>query len=148
MTTEAFEDFLKKKKEEDPKIDWGNRKSQWIKSVNDLYNNIRKWLYPFEIQSLLKINIREIVVSEEHIGTYKLNQLDIFLGNDVVSLVPRGTLILGSYGRIDMKGPKGDRLIIEPKWDEWKFVAKVNRRELWDVNDESFKSAIQDLVND
>jgi hypothetical protein len=147
MAAEAFEEFLKKKKEQDRTVDWEDRKNKWTKSVTDFYNNVHKWLYPFTEKALLKIKVKEIMVSEEYIGTYKLNQLDIFLGNDIISLIPRGTLILGSYGRIDMKGPKGDRLIIEQKWGEWKFVTKVNRRELWDVNNESFESAIQDLVN-
>jgi|SRR6185437_1742590 hypothetical protein len=147
MATEAFEDFLKKKKEEDKKVDWEGRRNKWIKTVNDFYNNIHKWLYPFVSQSLLQIKIKEILVSEEYIGSYKLNRLDISIGNDVISLIPRGTLILGSYGRIDMKGPKGDKIIVEQKWNEWRFVTKTAKRELWDVNEESFKAAIQDLAN-
>ena len=147
MTTEAFSDFLKKKNEEDKKVDWEDRKTKWIKSVNDFYNNVHKWLNPFTIQSLLKTKMKEIIVSEEYIGTYNLNQLDIVIGNDIISLIPRGTLVAGGYGRIDMRGPMGEISIFQKKWGEWKFIQKLTRSELWDANEESFKSAIQDLVN-
>jgi hypothetical protein len=147
MTTDTFEDFLKKKNGEDKKIDWEARKMMWIKSVDDFYDEVYNWLYPFKQQSLLQIHKRGMIISEEYLGTYTVNQMDILLGNDIVSLIPRGTLILGSYGRIDMRGPKGDRLLVEQKWNEWRFSGQTSRRDFWDVNEESFKSAIQEVVN-
>jgi hypothetical protein len=145
---DSFESFLEKKKQAEKPVDWTNRKDAWLKSVGDFYNDINLWLKPFINRSLISIRSKEISVYEQYIGTYNLNQLDIIIGEDIVSLIPRGTLILGSCGRIDMKGPKGDVLIVEPKWDDWKFVKKFqNKRELMDINAESFQLAIQDIVN-
>ena len=150
MKVDTFEDFLKKKKAEDQKVDWVDRKNKWIKSVNAFYNDVNKWLYPFttDKESILKIVPKDMLIKEPYIGTYNLSQLDIIVGNDIVSLIPQGTLILGGYGRMDMKGPIGEISIIQKKWGKWKFIDKLTKEELWDANEETFKSVIQDLVND
>lgn len=138
---------MKKKKDEEPKIDWDDRKNKWINSVNDFYNNVNKWLYPFTVQSLLQIKMKEVLVSEEYLGTYKMNQLDILIGNDIISLIPRGALVVGGNGRIDMRGPKGEVSLFQKDWGSWKFINVFTKNDLWDANEDSFKSAIQDLVN-
>ena len=46
-----------------------------------------------------------------------------------------------------MKGPKGEALIVEPSWNDWKFAVRVPRTKYWDLNEQSFKEAIQELVN-
>ena len=47
---DSFEGFLKKKKEEEQenKINWEERKNKWLISINQLYDNIKTWLKPFE----------------------------------------------------------------------------------------------------
>ena len=145
---DSFEQFLKTKKQEKKiNIDWDKRRLIWLESIYKLYANIKEWLAPFEQQDFLYIkDEKEIDIIEEYIGHYKVKRLDIYLGNDIISLIPKGTLIIGSYGRIDMRGPKGEILIIQPKWDDWKFAKRTPKLETWDINAESFKKIIQDLV--
>ncbi len=143
----SFEDFLKNKNRDEKPLDWVLRKKQWLDSIELLHKNIQTWLAPVVSQSLLKINKRDTSVYEQYLGSYQAPQLDIVIGSDIILLIPKGTFILGSYGRIDMKGPKGEKLLVESKWNEWKFVSSTNRQELWGVNKESFESAIRDLIN-
>ncbi|MFD1256157.1 hypothetical protein ACFQ3S_05070 [Mucilaginibacter terrae] len=145
--TNSFEDFLKAKNQNEKPVDWIARKSQWINSVNNLYRNIGIWFLPFISQSLLRTSYREISIYEEYIGRYSINQFDIVIGNDIVSLVPVGTLLLGSYGRIDIRGPKGSLMIVEQQWNEWKFVNSHDKMKRWTVNEESFKAVIEELIN-
>ncbi|OGU38957.1 MAG: hypothetical protein A2X61_09495 [Ignavibacteria bacterium GWB2_35_12] len=145
---DSFEVFLKKKKQqENNKVDWDERKSTWLKSIEDLYSKINNWLSPFIKESLLDIKEKDIELNEEYIGNYKAKRLDIYLSNDIISLTPRGTLIIGSYGRIDMRGPKGEYLLIEPDWNIWKFAKRTPKLVTWEISEESFKTAIQDVIN-
>ena len=147
--TDSFEEFLLKKKqeEEENKINWDERKSIWLKSIDELYANIKEWLESFEDQGFIQIkDDKEITLNEEYIGQYQARRLDIYLGNDIISLTPKGTLIIGSKGRMDMRGPKGEVLIIQPDWNDWKFAKRTPKLETWDVNSESFKKIIQDLA--
>ncbi len=145
---ESFTEFLQKKKEENSApIDWQGRKNNWLNSIEKLYTDIRKWLKPFEEQGFLKImDNKEIELNEEYIGKYKTKRLDIYLGNDIISLRPKGTFLLGACGRIDMRGTKGEILIVQNDWNIWKFVQPNSRLETWDVNAESLKKIIQELV--
>ena len=146
---DTFEEFLRKKKNDSDvnKVDWDTRKSTWLNSVNKLYDEINKWLAPFEKQGLLSIKSdKKIERYEENIGQYFTQQLDIYLGNDIVSLTPKGTLIIGSMGRIDMISRKGEIMLIEPNWNEWKFAKRTPKLETWDVSESSFKNILQELV--
>lgn len=146
---DSFKEFLIKKKqeEEQKKVNWKERKTIWIGSITKLYNSISSWLQPFVDDELLKVK-KDITlnITEEYIGHYSINRYDIYLGNDIISLTPKGTLIFGSYGRIDMSGPKGEIMLIEPEWDNWKFAKRTPKLETWDVTEESFTEILKSLV--
>ena len=146
---DTFENFLFLKKQSQNKhpIDWEKRKGNWLQSLDILYSSIKNWMSPFLKKSLLDIKEKEIELFEDYLGNYKVKQLDIYLGDDIISLTPRGTLIIGSYGRIDMRGTKGEIMIIEPEWNNWKFAKRTPRLETWDANEDSFKSAIKEVID-
>lgn len=146
---DSFEAFLKSKakEKENNNVDWESRKHKWFDSVNKLYADIDEWLKPFTAQKLLNIETGKLIkLTEEYIGTYEIPRLDIYIGNEIISLIPKGTLILGSNGRIDMIGPKAEIVLIEPEWGEWYFAKRTPKLETWEINEESFKSFIQKLV--
>ena len=149
VKTNTFEDFLKKKNTEEPELDWDKREQQWIDSVTVFYDNVKKWLRPFINQKLITIKEDNSVnIYEQGFGEYDMKKLDIIIGkNNVITLTPRATLIFGGYGRIDMRGPMGIISIIQKNWNEWKFINMSTMEELWDANEESFETVIQDLIN-
>lgn len=147
MAIDSFEEFLKRKNKDEKPIDWGSRKTSWLNSVNEFYLHINSWLAPFMNSSLLKIDKKDIQVYEQYIGHYYAPQLDIRIGNDIVSLTPKGTIIIGAYGRIDLRGPKNEIIILEEKWNNWKFVSKYDTSNSWNVTSTSFQKAIQDVIN-
>lgn len=152
MKTDTFEEFLKKKKEEtkEPEINWIERELQWINSVTDFYNRIKKWLEPFVKDGLLVINEDTCInTDEDALGEYDIKKLNIVIGkNDIITLTPRNKLVVGGYGRIDMKGPKGAISIIHKTGNRWKFKNIATLTELEDVTEKSFQTVVQDLVND
>jgi hypothetical protein len=152
MKTETFEEFLKKKKKEkeEPESDWAQRERLWINSVTDFYNNVKRWLEPFVKEGLLIIKEDNWTnTDEDYSGQYDIKKINIIIGkNDIVTLTPRGKLVVGGYGRIDMKGPKGAISIIHKNGNKWKFKNMVTLSEFEDVTAKSFEAVIQDLVND
>lgn len=146
---DSFISFLERKKNEgeENKVDWNQRKIKWLDSINQLYDDIKNWLKPFEEKSLVAIRTdKELVLTEEYIGNYTTNRLDVYLGNDIVSLIPKGSLVIGSLGRIDMIGSKGEVMLIQPEWGKWVFARRSQKIETWDVTAESFKEMLQQLV--
>jgi hypothetical protein len=146
---DSFGELLVKKTQEveKNKVDWEARKSTWLVSIENFYLSINNWLDDFKNADLLKIKEKEIDLNEEYIGNYKTKRLEIYLGNDIITFTPRGTLIIGSYGRIDMRGPKGEALIVEPNWNDWKFAKRTPRMKYVDVTEQSIKEVIQDIIN-
>jgi hypothetical protein len=146
---DSFGELLVKKKseEEKDKVDWEKRKTTWLNSVDDLYKIINTWLSPFQKEGLLNIKEKQIDLSEEYIGSYKAKRLEILLGNDIVTITPRGTLVIGSFGRLDMRGPKGEALLVETDWNDWKFAKRTPKMQYWNLTEQSFKEAIQEIIN-
>ncbi|MFI5139340.1 MAG: hypothetical protein ACHQIM_16075 [Sphingobacteriales bacterium] len=152
MKADTFEEFLKKRKgeeEEELEIDWEQKEKQWISSVTEFYRNIKKWLEPFTKEGLLVIREDSWTnIDEDSFGNYDLKKLTIIIGKkDVVTLTPRGKLVVGGYGRIDMRGPQGAISIIHKNGNNWKFKNMVTLIEFEDANEKSFENVIQDLVN-
>jgi len=146
--TDSFEEFLhsKKEKSKGQSIDWNERKSIWINSVDALFAQIKMWLAPFEQKGLVSFHEKDIKCYEDYTGEYVIKKLDIILGSDIVSLVPKGTVILGSLGRIDMMGNDGDIMLIEQEWNEWKFAKRTPKLNMWNLSEESFKATLQNLA--
>ena len=67
-------------------------------------------------------------------------------GNGFLYVKPVGTLVLGTYGRVDLNGTKGDRLLILETWENWKFAKRTPKLETWDWNKENFLETIQELM--
>lgn len=143
---DSFEEFLKKQKENEKKVNWVKRKNDWTQAIESFYDEIEKWLITFKKQNLIDIQKKTIELVEEYIGHYHTNRLDIYIGNDIINLTPKGTLIIGSYGRIDMRGPKGDYIIVQPEWNQWKFAIRTPELEMWDMTEDSFKDALQKIT--
>ncbi|QKJ31706.1 hypothetical protein HQ865_18685 [Mucilaginibacter mali] len=143
----TFKEFLEKKSHDENRTDWTLRKQKWVSSVDRLFNDVSDWLSPFLKESLLKIDRKNIHVYESYIGSYDVPQLDIVIGNDLISLVPKGTLILGAHGRVDIQGPKGDAIILEKDWNVWEIANKTDKTKFYSFNKLAFEALVQHLIN-
>ncbi len=118
-----------------PKINWEKNKNDWLDSVNRLYKKIRdEWFAELEDEDLLKFSIAPISITEEDLGTYSVNKMEISYATDSIVLEPVGSNIIGCEGRIDLylKGEysNGLMLILFPEngKDSWFIIDKQNRR--------------------
>jgi hypothetical protein len=149
-------------------IDWDTKRMIWIEQVELLYNQITDWLK--DVPSI-KTEKQQIWITEEYIGRYQTDRLLIYLGNAIISLAPRGTLIIGARGRIDINSSNNKQAMIilenkgerpatiftmdseppppkpEPETNEyeWLIVGKT-KKDLQILNEDTFANLIADLA--
>jgi hypothetical protein len=119
---DTFSQFIEKKQRHHVAItptDLAKRKARWLASIDRLYQNINEWLQPYIKDGAIIIERSSTTLSEEQLGSYSVPQLKIFVVDTAVDVVPRGTYLLGAYGRVDIDGRKGAYSLIEKDWDKW-----------------------------
>ncbi len=119
MVNTEFANFLKQKKEREAQgshVDWERRKSIWLGKIDALYREVESWLAPYKTsennEKLLETVTESIKIHEERLGTYPVPTMRIRISSEDVNLVPKGLVILGGLGRVDMTGPLGSVMII------------------------------------
>lgn len=135
------------------KIDWEYKKKEWIDSVNLLFETIQNnWFIELERDGLLKIETHPISITEEHIGTYSINKMEIVFPTDNIVLEPVGRNIIGGEGRIDfyLKGEFGKGLMLilfrEQEVDKWFLVSKDSRKEKELLSKGSLEETIEQWI--
>ena len=86
------------------------RRSWWIQHVNALFAQVQVWLEPVIKDELVTFEIMRIEINEDLLGSYTLERAVIRLADESLEMTPVGSLIFGSFGRIDVKGPNGQLL--------------------------------------
>ncbi len=112
------------------KVDWEASKSEWISNVHNLYNDIEEWLAPWKEKSYIATTRTLVPKSEEPLGVYEIERMEITAGDETIVLEPFGTVIIGGHGRIDIyrRGFKVDAqmlILMEApegnlRWELWK----------------------------
>jgi hypothetical protein len=107
MTKTAFKEFVKKEKAVDSQqrsIDWEGKKLAYLKQVDTLFDEVRTYLHEFTKSKEIHIEKRTTTIEEEYIGKYEAPVLHIRLYGRHADLVPVGTNIIGTPGRVDLRG--------------------------------------------
>lgn len=114
MKTEEFAKFVESQQEPALKrgIDWGETREQWLVNLDSLYRQILEFLREYISTGSIKYDFDQIELSEQGIGRYIAKRMEITIGRQRVSLVPVGTLIIGSRGRVDAEGSAGRAQIL------------------------------------
>ncbi len=126
-------------------MDWQDRKKKWLKRIDDLYGQVRNWLESLEKETILSLVDSEITLDEPPVGQYNVKVLTIVIGGQRIRFVPKGTLIVGAQGRVDIQGHKGMRTIIL-SGDKWSIVQRTPNLRLLDFDQSSFQSILDDVM--
>ena len=113
MVKEDFESFLNKESGKVKKtINWEEKLTRWKSFINSLYLNINEWLKEYVKSGKIEIDTYDIEIYEEAIGKYTVRAMKIKLGDNIVKLIPIGTVLIGTIGRVDVVGESGTQKII------------------------------------
>jgi len=96
-------DVIKKQSE----IDWDAQKKEFLDFIKEFYSSIEGWIQPYVDQGKLTYDYKTITLSEDNIGTYDVEKMNINFAGQQVKIEPVGTLLIGTKGRIDMEGARG-----------------------------------------
>lgn len=120
-------EFLRSRKEQAgrPEINWQAKKDDWVRAVVGLYELVRKMLRKSIESKDVSVRTFEIEVTEDYIGTYTIPALELIVGGERVEFRPKGVLVLGAEGRVDIRGA-GDTVTLinrtENGSSEWTVV--------------------------
>ena len=114
VETEDFTKFVEsqQKTEVETEIFWAEQRDEWLKDLDSLYARIADFLQEYIEGGSISYAFTEIEVTEPEIGEYSAKGMDIKIGRQHVSLVPIGTVLVASKGRVDVVGSAGRAQIL------------------------------------
>lgn len=101
----ALEDKLKELAEKnavEKSVDWNEEKDKWMRAMGRLYTDIEGWMQPYVEKKLVSTRRTPIELSEDKIGRYKCQSLELDFSGHVICFVPVGTLLIHAWGKIDV----------------------------------------------
>jgi hypothetical protein len=109
MASKTFDEFVRQEQEaakisREKPVDWQAEKNTWLHHLELLYAEVIGFLKPYE-NSGVTVKLRPVELSEDYIGRYYADAMDITIGSKSITLDPVGTLIVGSKGRVEVVGP-------------------------------------------
>lgn len=109
MGTQDFARFVEKQQElaASSSIDWGKMRDEWLSDLDALYQTVRGFLEKYIENGSITVSFTGIELIEENLGSYEARKMEIKIGAQRIYLVPVGTLIVGSKGRVDVEGTAG-----------------------------------------
>lgn len=138
-------------------VDWAERTRWWQTKVNELLEDIQRWLNPLIAIGLVKFEKARLFLTEQYLGTYEVDVAIVSIQTERLEIKPVATIILGGYGRVDISGPRGKVLLILADADVqagsstsresavWYLTALRNRRSMERLDQAKFEKVFADL---
>lgn len=147
----TFSEFFENRKKNEPKksekVDWEARKTQWLSSIENLYNTVDIIIINnFKKAGFQVTNKKEKVrIFEEYIGAYDVENYSITADNIEIKFFPVGTIVIGAFGRVNMILPNETVKLVLHDWNDWRIVSGFgSTNELIEFNEESIVKLFQD----
>lgn len=141
-------DFLRKKKAQfkQKQVNWNQVKSDWIQQLNSFMKNIKSWLLQPQKEGLLTIVEKEIEITEEHFGTYKVPALELLIGSESIKITPIGYFIIGATGRVDITSFLSTFIVLHHSEKGWIYRNDMQKGSFQPFTEEHFTKIMKDLV--
>ena len=107
MSKTAFKEFIERERTvvaRQKNIDWEKRKHLFLKRVNVLFDDVENFLQEFTDSKAVRLEKDVTKIDEEYVGEYEAPVLRIHIYGKHADLMPVGTNVIGTPGRVDLKG--------------------------------------------
>ena len=125
-------------------INWNNKKTEWQKSIKELVDDICLWARDND----WIVVQHEKSITEDHLGTYQVPELNIKIPGGHLIVEPIGRNIIGAEGRVDIYAfPTLQRILLVRDHNNWsvKTADFVNWPQSW--NKETFIDLAKNLIS-
>jgi len=144
--TESLVDFVRQKAEKQEKgPDWDARRAKWQGDIAHLYGMVRGWLKPLESNRTIRVEEATVTLREDYLGTYKVPEMSILIGSQKVAFHPKGTLIVGAQGRVDVSGDASVRTLVVNR-GKWAIVDRTEKVRLIPFTEASFRALLEEVM--
>jgi hypothetical protein len=110
MSKTEFDEFVQRqraKNQEVNEFDSQKQLEEWIDYLNQLYDDISGFMRGYICNGDAEIKFRDINLNEDFIGDYTAKELILIIGRSTIIFKPIATMLIGSKGRVDVQGPRG-----------------------------------------
>ncbi len=147
MTTQQLEKFFRKKAQRSRSVSSAKLRQRWLNAVRDLYIEIEtKYLARLIKDKVVTVSRRPKTMFEESLGEYSVDDLIINVGDESAVFSPKGRLIVGAQGRVDLEGERAVvTLVLNP--GRWSIVAsRTPTLRLVPLSEQSLLEAVKDVM--
>jgi hypothetical protein len=133
---------------------WLQRREAWLRELAQLSLQVQQWLKDAGVASAAFQPYQE-ARNEEWIGSYLVDCWKVDIGAFRLSFVPRGTLIVGARGRVDIKSSQPGVPVLKLIADEgesgddhwlWAIYCDEAKMEGLELNPENLAQALDLLM--
>lgn len=82
--------------------DKAGMRDEWVAAVGAVVETLRMYLEPFENDGTLKLQERDVDLTEDMLGTYTVRGVTIDAGAVRIEVTPVARVVVGAVGRIDL----------------------------------------------
>ena len=114
-----------------------------------MYDTIaRDYLGLADITDIVEVDrTRMKTVQEQHIGSYEIPEMTLAVGDEQVLFSPKGVNVIGAAGRVDVRGDRGEAMLVRQPDDRWSLVlSRTPKLQLVPLDDESFLEMLRSVM--
>jgi hypothetical protein len=133
---------------------WQERREAWLRELEQLSRVVQQWLKEAGV-SAAALQPYQKARNEEYIGSYLVNGWLVDIGSFRLRFDPRGTLMVGACGRVDIKSSRAGTPVVkliaeeadQPR-DPWHWSIYCDEAELegLELNPENLAQALNLLM--
>ena len=97
---------------------WASVRELWVRQVHELFDRMEGWLRPVIASGAVNAVREQRLLTEEYLGEYSIEALELQVGSLKMTFEPFGTLMLNAFGQINVMGPQGSVVLLLQGCDE------------------------------
>jgi hypothetical protein len=125
--------------------------ADWKKSLKALFAQFAAWLAEAKANKLLTVEEGQTRILEPKLGFYIAPTIRVVTpGGEVVEIAPKGRVIVGGYGRVDLECSPKRAMVVQRTPGRWEFAELTPERGGWSfkgLTEESFWETLRYLLS-
>jgi len=124
---------------------------EWRKSLKQLFAQLAGWLDEARASKLLMVENKDVRILEPQLGVYVAPGLRVVTPRgEVVEIVPKGRMIAGGYGRVDLECSPKRAMLVQRSPGRWEFAELTPDQGGWsfrELTEGSFWETLRSLLS-